>query len=222
MRTLDIRILSRYSACSSVDYQGNDFKALVYEYMVNGSLEQWLHSTTTEEPSVPPRKLSLLQRLNIAIDVAYALDYLHHQCETPIVHYDLKPSNFLLDAEMTGHVADFGIAKFLIEVVTRVPENQSRCIGIRGTIGYAALSTLQIILSTSLNNIFTLHPNLCICFLLTLLSMSKLQSMVWEVRFDVYSFGILLLEMFTEKSPTDEMFKDSLNIHNFVRTDVPE
>ena len=39
---------------------------------------------------------------------------------------------------------------------------------------------------------------------------------------DVYSFGILLLEMFTGKRPTDEMFKDSLNIHNFVRTTVPE
>ena len=39
---------------------------------------------------------------------------------------------------------------------------------------------------------------------------------------DVYSFGILLLEMFTGKRPTDEMFKDSLNIHNFVRTAVPE
>ena len=154
------------TACSGADYQGNDFKALVYEYMVNGSLEQWLHPTpTTEEPSAPPRKLSLLQRLNIAIDVAYALDYLHHQCETPIVHCDLKPSNVLLDAEMTGHVGDFGIAKFLPEAVTRVPENQSSSIGIRGTIGYAAPGTLQIILSTSLNNIITDHPNLCICFL---------------------------------------------------------
>ena len=133
--------------------------------MVNGSLEQWLHPTpTTEEPSAPPRKLSLLQRLNIAIDVAFALDYLHHQCKTPIVHCDLKPSNVLLDAEMTGHVADFGIAKFLPETVTGVPENQSSSIGIRGTIGYAAPGTLQIILSTSLNNIFTHHPNLCICF----------------------------------------------------------
>ena len=138
---------------------------LWFEYMVNGSLEQWLHLTTTEEPSAPPRKLSLLQRLNIAIDVAYALDYLHHQCETPIVHCDLKPSNVLLDAEMTGHVGDFGIAKLLPEAVTRVPENQSSSIGIRGTIGYAAPGSFQIILITFLNNIFTHHPNLCICFL---------------------------------------------------------
>ena len=127
------------TACAGADYQGNDFKALVYEFMVNGSLEQWLHPTTiTEEPNAPSRKLSLLQRLNIAIDVAYALDYLHHQCQTPIIHCDLKPSNVLLDAEMSGHVGDFGIAKFLPEAANNIPSNQSSSIGVRGSVGYAA------------------------------------------------------------------------------------
>ena len=56
------------------------------------------------------RKLSLLQRLNIAIDVASALDYLHYYCETPNAHCDLKPNNVLLDDEMIGHVSDFGLA----------------------------------------------------------------------------------------------------------------
>lgn len=39
---------------------------------------------------------------------------------------------------------------------------------------------------------------------------------------DVYSYGILLLEMLTGKRPTDEMFKDDLNLHNFVRMALPE
>ena len=39
---------------------------------------------------------------------------------------------------------------------------------------------------------------------------------------DVYSFGVLLLEMFLGKRPTDEMFKDNLNLHNFVKMALPE
>ena len=97
--------------CSSVDYQGNDFKALVYEFMVNGSLEDWLHSSTIEDLAYKEqRNLNLNQRLNIAIDVASALEYLHYHYQTPILHCDLKPSNVLLDDEMTGHVGDFGLA----------------------------------------------------------------------------------------------------------------
>ncbi|PIN23328.1 Serine/threonine protein kinase [Handroanthus impetiginosus] len=84
-----------------------DFKALVLEYMPNGSLEKWLHSHN--------HFLDLLQRLNIAIDVALALEYLHLGHTFPIVHYDLKPNNVLLDEDMTGHVGDFGIAKLLGE-----------------------------------------------------------------------------------------------------------
>ncbi|PQM33037.1 putative LRR receptor-like serine/threonine-protein kinase [Prunus yedoensis var. nudiflora] len=94
------------TACSSVDFNGHDFKALVYEYMDRGSLEEWLHPPTEIEEV--REALNLEQRLDIAIDVASALDYLHNHCETPIVHCDLKPSNVLLDNEMTGHVSDFG------------------------------------------------------------------------------------------------------------------
>lgn len=102
------------TACSGVDYQGNDFKALVYEFMQNGSLEEWLYPITREgEIDKAPRNLSLLQRLNIAIDVACALDYLHHDCQPITAHCDLKPSNILLDDDMNARVGDFGLARFL-------------------------------------------------------------------------------------------------------------
>ncbi|PON37958.1 Serine/threonine protein kinase [Parasponia andersonii] len=84
---------------------GTDFRALVLEYMPRGSLEKWLYSDEV--------CLNILQRLNIMIDVASALEYLHYGYSTAIVHCDLKPSNVLLDDDIVAHVADFGIARFI-------------------------------------------------------------------------------------------------------------
>ncbi|CAN1238387.1 Probable LRR receptor-like serine/threonine-protein kinase At3g47570 [Linum grandiflorum] len=84
------------TVCSSVDHHGNDFRAIVYEFVENGSLEDCLCNK---------KSLNLMQRLNIAIDVGYAIDYLHNDCQIPIIHCDLKPSNILLDHSMTGQVS---------------------------------------------------------------------------------------------------------------------
>ncbi|KAM4072604.1 hypothetical protein ACB094_11G150600 [Castanea mollissima] len=125
------------TSCSGIDYQGNDFKALIYEFMANGNLDEWLHPTSRiNEMLEEPRSLSLLQRLNICIDVANALNYLHHYCQTPVIHCDLKPSNVLLDDEMIGHVGDFGLARLLFDATQDSPINHSSSVGVRGTVGY--------------------------------------------------------------------------------------
>ncbi|KAL4629096.1 hypothetical protein ACB092_05G284900 [Castanea dentata] len=169
------------TSCSSVDFHGNDFKALVYEFLPNGNLENWLHDLETNFGQVKIQNLNLLQRINIAIDVACALDYLHHHCPMPVVHCDLKPSNILFDYDMSAHVGDFGLAKFLLE---QTNPKQSSSIGIRGTIGYTP-------------------PEY------------GLGSEV-STKGDVYSYGILLLEMITGKRPTDNMFDRGLNLHNYA------
>lgn len=118
------------TSCSSIDHSGAEFKALVMEFMSNGSLDEWLYPEKESRLS-----LSLIQRLNIAIDVAMAMDYLHHDCDPPVAHCDLKPSNVLLDDEMTAHVADFGLARFLTQTPAK---SLSGTIGLKGSIGYIA------------------------------------------------------------------------------------
>ncbi|CAA3022998.1 receptor kinase At3g47110 [Olea europaea subsp. europaea] len=126
-------LLKIISACSSVDRQGNEFKCLVYLFMINGNLDEWLHPT--HRAAYQMRSLGICERLTIAIDVASALDYLHTYYHTPIVHCDLKPSNILLDEDLTAHVGDFGLAKFLL----KGSENPKRCpmsSELKGSIGY--------------------------------------------------------------------------------------
>ncbi|XP_031285375.1 receptor kinase-like protein Xa21, partial [Pistacia vera] len=90
------------SSCSN-----DDFKSLILEYMPNGSLAKCLYSDNCI--------LDVSHRLNIMIDVASALEYLHFGHSAPIVHCDLKPNNILLDENMVAHLSDFGISKLLRE-----------------------------------------------------------------------------------------------------------
>jgi hypothetical protein len=127
-------LLKIITVCSSIDTRGYDFKAIVYDFMPNGSLEEWLHPNKNLQEH---RYLNLLERVTILLDVACALDYLHCHGPEPVVHCDLKPSNALLDADMVAHVGDFGLAKVLVEPSSSA-EQPTGSMGFRGTIGYAA------------------------------------------------------------------------------------
>ncbi|XP_027916515.1 probable receptor-like protein kinase At1g49730 isoform X3 [Vigna unguiculata] len=99
---------------------------LLYEYMGNGSLKDHLHS-----PGKTP--LSWRTRIQIAIDVANALEYLHFYCDPPLCHRDIKSSNTLLDENFVAKIADFGLAQASKDgSVCFEPVNTE----IRGTPGY--------------------------------------------------------------------------------------
>jgi hypothetical protein len=126
------------TACSTIDSKGNDFKALVYEFMPLGDLHKLLYSTRDYEGSSYLDHITMAQRINIVVDVADALEYLHHNNQGPMIHCDLKPSNILLDDNMTAHVGDFGLAKFKVDSTSSLGKPNSSSVGLMGTIGYAA------------------------------------------------------------------------------------
>ncbi|KAG1364220.1 G-type lectin S-receptor-like serine/threonine-protein kinase LECRK4 [Cocos nucifera] len=123
-------------------------RILVYEYMCNGSLTNFLFGS--ERPSWN-------KRVQVAMGIARGLAYLHDECSTQIIHCDIKPQNILLDENLIARISDFGLAKLL-----RTDQSRTST-GIRGTRGYVAPEWFR-------NTVIT-------------------------AKVDVYSFGVMLLEI---------------------------
>ncbi|KAL7588299.1 hypothetical protein Lser_V15G36938 [Lactuca serriola] len=99
-------------------------RLLVFEYMTKGSLADILFD--------PKSKPSWSERIRIALDIAHGIFYLHEECETPIIHCDIKPQNILMDEYGNAKISDFGLAKLLEHDQTKTSTL------IRGTRGYVA------------------------------------------------------------------------------------
>ncbi|KAK4258280.1 hypothetical protein QN277_007744 [Acacia crassicarpa] len=133
-------------------------RALVYEFMPNGSLDKYIFS---KEGSM---SLSYQKIHEISLRIAYGVAYLHHGCDMQILHFDIKPHNILLDENFNPKIADFGLARLY-----SVDDSTIALTAARGTIGYMA-------------------PEL---FYKNIGGVSY--------KADVYSFGMLLMEMASQR-----------------------
>ncbi|MBA0723165.1 hypothetical protein Golax_003773 [Gossypium laxum] len=168
-----------------------DFKALVLPYMANGSLDSRLYPQSESSSGQGSSNLSLIQRVRICSDIAEGVAYLHHLSPVRVIHCDLKPSNVLLNDDMTALVSDFGIARLVMTVGAGNGGGAIDDMGISsanmltGSIGYIAPE-------------YGFGSNM-------------------SIRGDVYSFGVIVLEMVTRRRPTDDMFAGGFSLHKWVK-----
>ncbi|XP_076951316.1 receptor-like protein kinase 7 [Bidens hawaiensis] len=166
-----MNVVKLYCSISS-----EDSNLLVYEYMPNGSLWDRLHTNKKI-------KMDWIGRYEIALGAAMGLEYLHHGCERPVLHRDVKSSNILLDEEMKPKLADFGLAK----IVQNGKSMNSTHI-IAGTYGYIA-------------------PEYGYTYNVT-------------EKSDIYSFGVVLMELVTGKKPVEPEFGENNDIVYWVYNEM--
>ncbi|XP_059063679.1 putative leucine-rich repeat receptor-like serine/threonine-protein kinase At2g24130 [Cryptomeria japonica] len=177
-----IRHRNLIKVISAFSYPG--LKGLVLQFASNGSLEKHLHPDRDDQDSC---HLGLSECLSISIDVAHGMEYLHHDCPLQLVHCDLKPSNVLLDANLTAFMTDFGISRLI--TTNSIDSLSTTTFSLKGSIGYIAPE-------------YGLGGNV-------------------STVGDVFSYGILILEMVTRKRPSDDMFVGDMNLQNWVRSAFP-
>ncbi|PWA84176.1 protein kinase-like domain, Concanavalin A-like lectin/glucanase domain protein [Artemisia annua] len=104
-------------------------RALIYDFMPNGSLERFIYGQETSSDS----HLGWEKLHQIAVGIARGLEYLHSGCNTRILHFDIKPHNILLDEDFCPKISDFGLAKLFLEKRSMISMSH-----MRGTPGYIA------------------------------------------------------------------------------------
>ncbi|KAJ4816176.1 Leucine-rich receptor-like protein kinase family protein [Rhynchospora pubera] len=161
-----------------------DLRLLIYSYMENGSLDDWLHDqgghlSDSDSDLNFNCQLDWPTRLRIAQGASRGLSYIHEVCRPHIVHRDIKSSNILLDDKFEARVADFGLARLIHPYMTHVTTE------LIGTLGY-------------------IPPEYG-------------QGCVATLRGDIYSFGVVMLELVTGKRAVEVLPNKSVELVQWVR-----
>ncbi|KAM0859438.1 hypothetical protein ACQ4PT_047197 [Festuca glaucescens] len=174
---------------------------LVYDYMPNRSLDRLLFS-----PAAAPVVLGWDRRRRIVAGLAAALLYLHEQLDTQIIHRDVKTSNVMLDSEYNARLGDFGLARWVEHAVEDAPPPAKKKIellpsppSVRSTSSFSSSANYQFrLIDTSRigGTIGYLPPE------------SFQRRGGATAKSDVFSFGIVLLEVATGRRAVDLAYPD--------------
>ncbi|KAG8643827.1 wall-associated receptor kinase-like 8 [Manihot esculenta] len=116
---------------------------LVYEFIPNGTLYQYLHHQNNEF------QLTWEMRLQIATQVSRAISYLHSEVCIPIYHRDIKSTNILLDEKYTAKVSDFGASRY-IQI-----DRSHLTTHVKGTFGYVDPEYFQSSMLTEKSDVYS-------------------------------------------------------------------
>ncbi|CAJ2663812.1 unnamed protein product [Trifolium pratense] len=148
--TSEIKVLCKVHHANLVELIGyaasHDELFLVYEYAQKGSLRSHLHDPQNKGHS----PLSWIMRVQIALDAARGLEYIHEHTKAHYVHRDIKTSNILLDASFKAKISDFGLAK-LVGITNEGDVSTTKVVG---TYGYLAPEYLTDGLATTKSDVY--------------------------------------------------------------------
>lgn len=149
--TSEIKVLCKVHHANLVELIGyaasHDELFLVYEYAQKGSLRSHLHDPQNKGHS----PLSWIMRVQIALDAARGLEYIHEHTKAHYVHRDIKTSNILLDASFKAKISDFGLAK-LVGITNEGGDVSTT--KVVGTYGYLAPEYLSDGLATTKSDVY--------------------------------------------------------------------
>ncbi|KAK7407504.1 hypothetical protein VNO78_09457 [Psophocarpus tetragonolobus] len=184
-------------------YWSVDEKLLIYDYVPNGSLATAIHGKTGLATFTP---LSWSDRVKIMKGIAKGLIYLHEFSPKKYVHGDLKPGNILLGHSMEPCISDFGLGR-LANIAGGSPTWQSNRVAVEKS--HERQRSLSTEVATSILGNGYLAPE-------------TLKAVKPSQKWDVYSYGVILLELITGRLPIVQLGNSEMNLVQWIQLCIDE
>ncbi|KAH6814995.1 Leucine-rich repeat protein kinase family protein [Perilla frutescens var. hirtella] len=188
-------------------YWSVDEKLLIYDFVPNGNLAAAIHGKPGLVTFTP---LSWSARLKIMKGVAKGLVYLHECSPKKYVHGDLKPSNILLGHDMESKISDFGLGR-LANIAGGSPMQSSRMVSEKAQRGQQSSAASDVATFTSTASFGSYYQ-----------APEALKAVKPSQKWDIYSYGMILLEMITGRTPLVQVGNSEMDLVHWMQLCIEE